>query len=524
MLIPQGLLRHLVMACCLLTLLSCAADEQDVADASPSTVPQQAAPPVEAESVEPTPVLPYAGTDFHTDVLVAGAEKHWLGDFDEMVARRTIRVLVVYSRTSYFLDGVVQRGIAYDAMQAFEDFVNQRLGNKNIKLHVIYIPVATDELIPALQAGVGDIAVANFTVTEARRQQVDFTRPVLRNVSELLVTGPSAKAIEQLSDLSGREIHVRRSSSYHDSLLTINRQLAAQGKAPARIITVNPFLEDADLLELVDTGLLPMTVVDDHIAEVWDRMYENIQVHRDLVINDGREIAWAFRRNSPLLESQLNEFLRTHGKGTLFGNVIFKRYYESGRFVRNPLSAQDMPKLQETVALFQKYAEIYGFDWTMIASMAYQESHLDQGKRSHAGAVGIMQVLPSTAADSKVNVADIHQVENNIHAGIKYLRFLSDHYFSDTAIDDFNRLMFSFAAYNAGPNKVNRLRREAQSAGYNPNIWFNNVEIIAASRVGNETVQYVSNIFKYWLTYKLLRARDLIDESPAESGYASTKN
>ncbi len=139
----------------------------------------------------------------------------------------------------------------------------------------------------------------------------------------------------------------------------------------------------------------------------------------------------------------------------------------------------------------------------MLAALAYQESGLDQSVRSNAGAVGIMQVLPSTAADPNVGIPDITTMENNIHAGTKYLRFLRDRYFSDPAVDDFNQTLFSFASYNAGPARVRQLREEASRTGLDPNVWFGNVEHVAAKRVGRETVQYVSNIAKYYVAYKL---------------------
>jgi membrane-bound lytic murein transglycosylase MltF len=147
----------------------------------------------------------------------------------------------------------------------------------------------------------------------------------------------------------------------------------------------------------------------------------------------------------------------------------------------------------------------------MIVALAYQESLLDHDKKSHVGALGIMQMLPGTAADKNVGISEISKLENNIHAGHKYLRFLQDRYFSDPQIDTLNRNLFTFAAYNAGPAKVRKLRKEAGENGLDPNIWFQNVEIIAAKRIGRETVQYVSNIYIYYISYKL--AQQNIDKA-----------
>ena len=140
----------------------------------------------------------------------------------------------------------------------------------------------------------------------------------------------------------------------------------------------------------------------------------------------------------------------------------------------------------------------------MLGAMAYQESRLDHSMRSPRGAIGIMQILPSTAADPNVNIADITKLENNIHAGTKYLEFLRSRYFTDPDIDMLNRILFSFAAYNAGPARVAELRKEAEASKLDPNVWFDNVEIIAAKRIGRETVQYTSNIYKYYIAYSLI--------------------
>ena len=139
-----------------------------------------------------------------------------------------------------------------------------------------------------------------------------------------------------------------------------------------------------------------------------------------------------------------------------------------------------------------------------MAAQGYQESRLDQNAKSPVGAVGVMQVMPSTARDKNVGIPNIEEIDANIHAGTKYLRFMTDRYFDDPDIDTLNRGLFSFAAYNAGPAKVSKLRKEAAKMGLDPNVWFRNVEIVAAKRIGRETVQYVSNIFKYYLAYRYI--------------------
>lgn len=426
------------------------------------------------------------------------------GDFDGMVKRRVIRALVVPNKMLYFLDGVTQRGISYDGLKEFEKFVNKKLKTRTLKINVVFIPVTRDKLLPALVKGLGDIAVANLTITPERKKIVDFSDPLLTNVSEILITGPAAPAIKCLDDLAGKKIHVRPSSSYYGSLKRLNASFKKQGKPPVKIVSADEYLEDSDLLEMVNTGLIPMVIVDNHKARFWAEIFDHITLHPDIVANTGGEIAWAIRKNSPKLKAVVNEFVKGHKKGTLLGNVIFKRYLKTNKWARNSVSPKELKKFQDTVALFRKYADQYGFDYLKIIALAYQESQLDHSKRSRAGAIGIMQLLPSTARDPNVNIPDIKVLEKNIHAGNKYLRFLDDRYFNDSSIDRLNQVLFTFASYNAGPGKVTRLRKEAAKMGFDPNVWFGNVEVVAAKRIGAETVQYVSNIYKYYIAYRLI--------------------
>jgi len=428
----------------------------------------------------------------------------WTGDFDKMIKKRRIRVLVTYSKTFYFLDRGRQRGISYDLLKEFEKYVNNNLKAKTLKINVVFIPVRRDELIPGLVEGLGDIAVANLTITEQRQKLVDFSNPLLTGVSELLVTGPASPPVVSLDDLGGKEIHVRKSSSYYESLVQLNASFEKSDKKPMQLILAGDMLEDEDLLEMVNAGLVPMIIMDSHKAQFWTQIFEKIQVHSKITVRTGGEIAWAFRKNSPKLKAMINEFVKGHKKGTLIGNMLFKRYLKNTQYVKNSVSEQELKKFEAMVQLFKKYADRYGFDYLMIGAQAYQESGLDHSKRSPAGAIGIMQVLPATASDPNVNIPEIEKLENNIHAGMKYLRFIINQYYKNEPMDAVDKILFAFASYNAGPDKVNRLRIKTADMGLNPNVWFHNVEIAAAEVIGRETVQYVSNIYKYYIAYRML--------------------
>ncbi|WP_282608761.1 lytic transglycosylase F [Pelagibius sp. Alg239-R121] len=428
----------------------------------------------------------------------------WTGDFDGMVERNRIRALVPYNKAYYFLDRGRQLGLAYEMLTAFENRINKDLKRRTVKVQVVFVPVPRDELIDGLIAGRGDIAVGNLTITPEREQLVDFSVPLLTGVDEILVTGPDLPTPDGLEALSGQPLHLRPSSSYYQSVRRLNETLEAKGIRPIKVVDANENLEDSDLLEMVNAGLLPMAIVDGHKAEFWAQTFKELQLHPDLAVSSGGEIGWAFRKDSPKLKDVVNRFVKKNRKGTVLGNILFKRYLEDTRYVRNALDPIELEKFNATVKFLRKYAGEYGLDWLLVGALGYQESSLDQSKRSDAGAIGVMQLLPSTASDPVVGITNIEELEPNIHAGVKYLHFLHDRYFKVDDIDLFNQWLFAAAAYNAGPAKVSKLRKEARSAGLDPNKWFRNVELIAAKRIGRETVQYVSNIFKYYIAYKLI--------------------
>ncbi len=448
-----------------------------------------------------------AGTEperIQTDEALLVKEK-WIGDFGGMAERRAIRVLVTFNQTNYFLDMAHQRGATYELMKAFEAYVNKHhQEGKHLKIHVIFIPVSRDQLLPWLLKGYGDIAAAGLTATAGRKAQVDFTAPLVTGVNEVVVAGSAAPKLKSVEGLSGKEVYIRKSSSYFESLQKLNASLKKAGKKPVRIKEASEYLETEDILEMVNAGLIPYTIADSHIADFWKQIFTDLTVYPELTVRTGGEIAWMIRKNSPQLKKVANAFIAKHKKGTLFGNIMIKRYYQDNKWVHNAYSEEDMARFREAIKLFTLYGDRYSVDWLLLAAVAYQESGIDQSKRSPAGAVGVMQLLPSTAAGRPIEIRNIEKIENNIHAGAKYLRYLHDRYFNDPEMDGLNQYLFTFAAYNAGPARVASLRKEAEKMGLNPDVWFDNVEAVAAKRIGRETVQYVSNIYKYYIAYRLI--------------------
>ena len=448
------------------------------------------------------------------DELIQRASQRFVGDFDEMKKRRIIRVGVAYNRTHYFIDKGVQRGLTYEMFKLFEDELNASIKRPKDKVHVLFMPMSRDEMQNALLAGRVDLLAANIKITPERRKLFDFSNPVRSDVAEIVVTGPGAPTIKALEDLAGQEVFVRDQGTYFQHLVEQNGRFKAQGLPEMKIRGLPHSLEDDDILEMVNAGLVKITVVDNILTDFWKQVFTSLTVHPNIALTANSEIAVAMRPVSPQLRAAMNALIKKHGMKTAVGNMLLKRYLVSTKFAKSATSSADLERYRKIVDLFRKYGDRYELDFLLMTALGYQESGLNQSVKSPVGAIGVMQVMPATGKE--MNVGDIRQMENNIHAGVKYIRYVIDEFYKDEPMDDLNKTLFAFASYNAGPGRLRQLRAEAAKRGLNQNVWFNNVEQIASERIGRETVTYVSNIFKYYVAYKL--AQEEIQEREKASG------
>jgi len=226
-----------------------------------------------------------------------------------------------------------------------------------------------------------------------------------------------------------------------------------------------------------------------------------VKVREDLVLKKDVKVGWAIRKDSPLLKAEIEDFMRQARKVSSLQARHGLALSRAKKF-RNNTTEAEAKRFNETLDLFRKYGARYGFDPVMLAAQGYQESQLNQGAKSHVGAIGIMQVMPATGAELKVG--DISVAEHNVHAGTKYMDQLMTKYFQDAKFSESNRPLFAFASYNAGPGRISQMRKEAAKRGLDPDKWFNNVEIVTAEKVGIETTTYVRNIYKYYVAYTLM--------------------
>jgi membrane-bound lytic murein transglycosylase MltF len=445
-------------------------------------------------------------SDLETQLLPSVRDavfKPFTSDLDQLVKRRVVRVGVTFNRTFYFVDRGVQRGIAYEYGRLMEERLNQHFntGTSN-KIQVIFLPLPREMLLSALTEGKVDLVAAQVPVTPQLAQYVDFSDPTRMNVNQIVVTGAGAPAIASMEDLSGKEVFARKLGGYYENLLALNEKFTAQGKPPVVIREAPPNLEDDDLLEMVNAGMIPAVVVDDYLAGFWKNIFPKLIVHDSIAVHTGGTLALAVRKNNPQLLAALNTFMGKYGLGSAFGNQTERKYLVNATYAKSATSVQGRKTFLAVVELFRKYSDRYKMDFLLMAAQGFQESGLNQNARSQVGAIGIMQIMPETGKSLKVG--DITELEPNIHAGVKYMRTIRDKYFEDEPMDDLNKALFTFASYNAGPSRVGQLRKAAEQRGLNPNVWFGNVEEIASERIGRETVTYVANIFKYYIAYRLV--------------------
>ena len=464
--------------------------------AAPPTVAVPAAPP-SGDALDELPGVPLL------------SEEPFFGDLPAMRERGFVRVLITHNMTDFFVAGGKLRGIQAELLHEYEKILNQGIKREHEKVKLLFIPVTADELVPALLRGEADVAASFLTITQELEADVDVVTGGVRQVDEVLVTHAKDGGPTSLEDLSGMDIYVPRDSSYALHLQQLNQAFGLMGLEPARIVEADSHLRTEDILEMVNAGVVGATIVHDFQAELWAKVLPDIRVHPELAISRGKGIGWAIRHDSPELKASIMQLAQRAKKGTLLGNILFDRYFANTRWISNPLADEQQKRFERYLSLFKKYGALYDLDHLALIAQAFKESGLDNSRKSQRGAVGLMQVLPSTAKDHNVDIPDIHDPENNVHAAAKYMAFLRDRYFSDRCLDEVDRLAFTWAAYNAGPAKVRRMRALAKEMGRDPNRWFGHVEHAAGRMVGRETVKYVGDVYKYYVAYRLIHQLEI---------------
>jgi membrane-bound lytic murein transglycosylase MltF len=424
-------------------------------------------------------------------------------DLDVLLELGAIRMLAPYSRTFFFEDRGSFHGVSADIANRLQKYVRKSYPKRREEFVIVVIPTSRDRLLPDLLAGWGDVAVGDIRITPERETQVTFTTPTFSGVTVIVVTKAGVPPMASADDLSGKDIAARQEKSSYADLVALNERLTAAGRAPANILDVPPALEVEDMMEMVAAGLLPAIPAERWVADTWAPQIPGLMIHDKAVLQSGADLGWAVRPSNPKLLAMLNAFIVKFGGGSARNlHDMAMWYVRHAERIHAATTPHEMKKFSATLAFFQEFGAMYGFDELLLVAQGYQESRLDQSTRSAAGAIGLMQLLPGTGRE--MAVGNIYYAKPNVHAGAKYMREMIDKYLGDATFDEQNRALFGFACYNAGPHQISRLRKEAKRDGLDENVWFDNVERVAARRIGQETVRYVRNIYKYYIGYKLL--------------------
>uniref|UniRef100_Q025D7 Lytic transglycosylase, catalytic n=1 Tax=Solibacter usitatus (strain Ellin6076) TaxID=234267 RepID=Q025D7_SOLUE len=451
-------------------------------------------------------IEPETNTFEHPALQEQLVHERWRGDLDGIVSRRILRVLVAPNKLGFYFDGSEIRGALYEFCREFEHFLNRKLHTGNLAIHLVFVPIGRDNLLPKLAEGYGDLVATLMVRSNQPQYAVDFTDSLFDDARAVIVSGTGEQLL-RIEDLSGREVYYFSNTIPYENLRRLSADFVRDGKPPIHLIPAAPDLQVEDLLEMVNAGLIPLTLAEDKLAQYWAQVLPNLKIQSHLVVADS-PLAWAVQQNTPRLKAVINEFIRDHKIGTLYGNTVKDKYLSRVPWVKDAIAGEDLAHFEEMVRLFRKYGDKYQFPYLLLAAQGYQESGLNPRLRSRAGAVGVMQIKPSTAAADPIDITGIEKIDRNIEAGAKYLRHMVSHYYAKEPMDQITRGLFALASYNAGPDRIERLRSVAAAEGYDPNLWFNNVEFIAARRIGAETTNYVSNVYKYYLAYKMTIEQD----------------
>jgi len=477
-----------------LLLVGCSKKQAPAESATPSPAPA---------TTEKAPAPAAAQETADANVKLPAPFGRRTDDLDAILKRRNLRALVILNPVDFFYTGGHPMGVTYEALRELEKVVNDKYKTGKFPVKVSFIPLRPDQVEAGLMQGVGDLVAYPLIVTPERQQKVAFTVPLRSDVKQVIVSGPNFGTLASVDDLSGKEVFVNPLTVAYQNLQGINDKLKSSGKAPIVIKAADKYLLDDDLVQMVNAGLIPATAMREGRAALWSQVLPNLKVQKDAVVASGQQVAWALRKDNPQLKQLLDEFITPRAVGTSFGNTLLRRYLQNTKWVKDSTSPQELKKFEALSGIFKQYAAQFDFDYLMIMAQGYQESLLDQSKKNPSGAVGIMQVIPKYAAANPINVPSVATTDQNILAGVKMLRDIEDRYFNDPKLDPVDKTLMVFASYNAGPNRIARLRKQAADNGLDPNKWFGNVELMVAKDVGQETVNYVSNIYKYYIAYKL---------------------
>ena len=428
----------------------------------------------------------------------------WSGSYSEMLQRGEIRLAVPYDRTIYVNDKGTPRGLAVEVSKGLAKWINTKYASqlKGKAVSIKMVPVVGIDLLNSVTSGRADIALGDIGLYEPiPNAQNLLINHASEAEQEVLVTGPSSPVLQKAADLSGQTVYGSRNTNFHTTLSALNKELKRDGKLPVNLISPLGDLDEEDLLEMLNAGLISYVIIGDWKFKLWQSIYKNIVVHENLSAKDAGWAGWVVRANNQDLNQDLQSFYQSDDFKKSRSAFRQEDYKEHLKGLKDPIDKTAWTRFESMRPLFEKYGAEYKLNPLFIASLGFQETLLNQSAVSAVGAVGVMQLMPATGMS--LGVGDIHLLEPNIHAGADYMNQLISKYFPDAQFDGNNRSLFAVASYNIGPNNVAKARDQAKQLGFDPNRWFGNVEFIATERMGYEPMIYVRNVYKYYISYRL---------------------
>lgn len=450
---------------------------------------------------------------FPAAARLAGPPEAWqrpgeVRDLPQVRSSGVLRVLVNQSRNSSGEVNGQPIGVEYRRLRAFEQYLN-RIARDGRSLRLEIIPRAKDQLIAALQRGEGDLVAPGELVHLRGQGDVSPSAPIMSRVPLVLVGRQGARRYRRLDQLAGKTLVLPAGSAVGAAVHQVNDQLAARRLRPIDIEWLDPSLAVEDVLEMVQAGIYPLTAVELPIAERWAKVLPKLQVQPEVTFSRDDNLSWFVRRDAGMLRASVDQFLKDY-RSPADQDAAFQRAYRRLYKVHNPLGGIERRRLEKVRPVLQQYAERNDLDWLNLAAVAFKESTLNPAARGAGNATGLMQVTP--AAARSVGVGNIHRLENNVQASARYLASLRRKFFSSPRLNERERMAFTLAAYNMGPQRVQQLRAEAKRRGLNPDQWFFQVERIAAEQVGMGVVSYVNSVNKYFLAFH--HERNALESQP----------
>lgn len=423
-------------------------------------------------------------------------------DLAQIRSSKVLRVLVNQSRNS---SGEVKGepvGVEYYRLRALEHYLNARVADdQEIALKII--PRAKEQLLGALQRGEGDLAAPGELLDPSLVRGVDASAPVVDRVPLQLVGRKGGRSYSRVEQLSGRTIALTSASAAGPAIQVINQQLALRKRPPIKVEWVDPTLAVEDVLEMVQAGIYPLTVVERPIAQRWARVMPKLRVDSKLQLARPDAMRWYVRQDAPMFQAAVDRFLAGY-RAPDNQDAAFERIYRRQYRVHNPLARKDRQRLEALRPVLQKHGGDQQFDWLNLAALAFKESTLDPKARGTGGAHGLMQITPSAA--QRVGVSNTATVDGNVQASARYLAMLRRKFFASAQLNERERMAFILAAYNLGPERVQAMRAEARRRGLNGNQWFFQTERVAMEQVGMGPVNFVNSVNKYYLAFNRERA------------------